>query len=134
MKKNSSVFALALMFVLGVYGCAGNVQNQAGVVQNINQKEFAAVVQQQKAIVMDVRTPDEITDGFIKGTTLFADVNGASFATQIDKLDKSKTYIVYCRSGARSSTAADIMIKNGFTKVYNLTGGISNWEGEISKP
>lgn len=134
MKKNSSVLALALMFVLGVYGCAGKVQNQAGVVQNINQKEFATVMQQQKAIVMDVRTPDEIAGGFIKGTTLFADVNGAAFATQIDKLDKSKTYIVYCRSGARSSTAADIMIKSGFTKVYNLTGGISNWQGEISKP
>ena len=83
---------------------------------------------------MDVRTPDEIAGGFIKGTTLFADVNGTAFTTEIDKLDKSKTYIVYCRSGARSSTAADIMIKSGFTKVYNLTGGISNWQGEISKP
>ncbi len=134
MKKNSSVLALALMFVLGVFGCAGNLQNQAGGIKNISQEEFATIVQEQKAIVMDVRTPSEISNGIIKGTTVFADVNGATFASQIEKLDKSKTYIVYCRSGARSSTASDIMIKSGFTKVYNLTGGISNWKGEISKP
>ncbi|MCG9880521.1 MAG: rhodanese-like domain-containing protein [Bacteroidia bacterium] len=42
--------------------------------------------------------------------------------------------MVYCRSGARSSRAAEIMQANGFKKVYNLSGGIMGWNGEIIKP
>ena len=104
---------------------------QAPSITNISQEEFLKIKQSQKAIIIDVRTKEEIAEGFIKDASVFADVNAADFAQQIAKLDTSKTYIVYCRSGARSTTAANYMLSKGFSRVYNLKGGISNWKGEI---
>jgi rhodanese-related sulfurtransferase len=134
MKRNNSVVALTLVFMLGIFGCVNNSQSQTGGVQNLQQQDFKTILQQEKAIVMDVRTPGEVASGIIKGATVFADVNGSDFEAQIAKLDKSKAYIVYCRSGARSNTAANYMLQKGFKKVYNLDGGIMSWKGEISKP
>lgn len=46
---------------------------------------------------------------------------------KLNELDKAKMYLVYCKSGARSNNAANILRKNGFTNVTNMTGGISSW-------
>lgn len=134
MKKNNSIFAVAVVIMFTILGC-GNVEpSHAGGVRNINQEEYSQILQQEKAVVVDVRTPAEVAEGFIKDAKVFADINGKDFETQIDKLDKSKTYIIYCRSGTRSSSASNYMVSKGFTKVYNLNGGISHWTGEVSKP
>lgn len=103
-------------------------------VKNLAQTDFANVVKKEKATVIDVRTEGEVASGYIKGTTVFADVNASDFNSKIGKLDKSKTYVVYCRSGARSAKAANIMLQNGFKNVYNLNGGIMNWTGEVINP
>jgi rhodanese-related sulfurtransferase len=103
-------------------------------VKNLQPTNFAQVVKSEKAIVIDVRTQGEVQGGYIKGTTVFADINSSEFNSQIDKLDKSKTYIVYCRSGGRSSRAASIMVGKGFKNIYNLNGGILSWPGELIKP
>ncbi len=120
--------------MVSIAGCANSPQGSKSGVQNINQEEFAKIAQAEKAVVVDVRTPQEVAAGIIKGTTVFADINGNNFEAQMEKLDKSKTYIIYCRSGARSNSAANYMVSKGFTKVYNLNGGISNWRGEITTP
>jgi rhodanese-related sulfurtransferase len=49
----------------------------------------------------------------------------------IEALDKSQTYFVYCRSGARSAQACQIFKQKGIVDCYNLLGGILEWEGEI---
>jgi rhodanese-related sulfurtransferase len=49
---------------------------------------------------------------------------------EIEKLDKNKTYYVYCRSGNRSFHAGNFMLQAGFQKVYNLEPGIIGWHGE----
>ncbi len=102
-------------------------------VKNIEQQEFITLQKDSNTLVLDVRTPGEIAEGYIKGTQLFIDVNGSNFQDELNKLDKTKTYLVYCRSGARSSRAANAMIEAGFKVVYNLTGGIIGWTGEIAK-
>ncbi len=56
------------------------------------------------AVLLDVRTPDEIAGGTLDGA-LHADVNGPGFDAAARALDASRTYYVYCRSGARSETA-----------------------------
>jgi len=129
--KNSIIVFAAILFSL--FGCTNSSQGQNPKFKNINPTEVTALLAKEKAIIIDVRTPGETSQGFIKGTTVFADINGATFAEKIAKLDKSKTYIIYCRSGARSSAAADYMASQGFTKLYNLSGGIMNWTGEIVK-
>ena len=107
-------------------------QTQPGV-KNINQAEFQKLQADKNTIVIDVRTPEEIKQGYIKGTTQFIDINGANFDAKINSLDKNKTYLMVCHSGGRSSKAAKIMISKGFKKVYNLSGGVSGWSGPLTK-
>lgn len=74
------------------------------------------------AVLLDVRTPGEFKSGNLP-KALNIDIMSAGFSTQIEKLDKSKTYFVYCRSGNRSGQACRIMQQAGF-EVRNLSGGI----------
>ena len=77
-------------------------------------------------IIIDVRTPEEFQSGFIKDAENI-DYNDVHFAKHIGQLDKSKTYFLYCLSGGRSAQAADMMRKSGFSKVYELQGGMMAW-------
>ncbi len=79
----------------------------------------------ENTIIIDVRTPGEVAEGYVKGTDKFIDYNGANFEEQIMQLDKDKTYVVYCRSGNRSTKALNTMAENGFKKLYELEGGIT---------
>jgi rhodanese-related sulfurtransferase len=102
--------------------------------QNIENNEFKKLMTQPNTVVLDVRTPREINEGYISGTTQFIDIHDASFETTIGKLDKSKNYLVYCRSGARSAMACRLMYEKGFTgQLYNLAKGILGWDGEIKR-
>jgi phage shock protein E len=71
--------------------------------------------------VLDVRTPVEFMTGHL-GQARNLNVNDDDFAQQVAKFDTSKTYVVYCRSGKRSSKAADIMYQKGFHHVVNGGG------------
>lgn len=75
--------------------------------------------------MLDVRTPGEFSAGSLTGA-LNIDMTSAAFASQLEKLDKTKTYFLFCRSGARSGAACQLMAEQGF-KVYNLAGGIGAW-------
>ncbi len=78
------------------------------------------------AVLLDVRTVAEFKSGTIPGAVNL-DVMASGFKNAVMKLDKSKEYFVFCRSGARSGTAANILAGNG-CKVVNLSGGISAWK------
>lgn len=84
-------------------------------------------------VLVDVRTPGEINNGYISGTDFFIDFSGGSFTDEIEKLDTAKTYIIYCRSGNRSAKTCEIMSSKGFKNLYNLSGGINKWKGELKK-
>jgi rhodanese-related sulfurtransferase len=75
---------------------------------------------------LDVRTPSEFNEGHIEGAQLI-DFQSGNFESEIETLDKSKTYAVYCRSGNRSGQAVKIMSDAGFTNLYNLNGGVIDW-------
>ena len=95
------------------------------VVKNVDVSEFKNLMHDKNVVILDVRTPQEVAQGKIEGAkniNLFQD-----FETNIEKLDKSKTYLVYCRSGHRSAKATNIMANAGFTKIYNLLGGYNAW-------
>jgi rhodanese-related sulfurtransferase len=55
-------------------------------------------------------------------------VTDDDFKQQVNVLDKEKPVYVYCRSGKRSARAAEILKEMGFTKVYDLQGGIMEWQ------
>lgn len=77
------------------------------------------------AAVIDVRTPEEVSAGYLEGALKF-DFQGPNFATEIATLDKSKDYVIYCRSGNRAGGAIDFMKQNGFTGALTNAGSLSD--------
>jgi|JI8StandDraft_2_1071088.scaffolds.fasta_scaffold11055_8 rhodanese-related sulfurtransferase len=96
-------------------------------VKNLTVDEFEKGSQVAGTVILDVRTPEEYQTGHLKNAKLL-DISEQSFSSSLDKLDKNKTYYVYCQAGGRSTTAVEIMIEKGFKKVYNLSGGIAAWK------
>jgi len=102
--------------------------------QNIENNEFKKLMSEPNTVVLDVRTPREISEGYIPGTNCFIDIHDNTFEVSIDELDKSKNYLVYCRSGARSAMTCRVMYEKGFKgQLYNLAKGIIGWDGEIKR-
>jgi rhodanese-related sulfurtransferase len=77
------------------------------------------------AAVIDVRTPEEVAAGHLHGS-LHIDIQGADFASQMNELDKSANYVVYCRSGNRAGAAIDWMTENGFTGTLTNAGSLAD--------
>ena len=84
------------------------------------------------AVILDVRTEEEIEEGRIPNALNLDIYKGQEFIDELEKLDKTKNYYVYCRSGNRSGQACAIMNSKGFENAYNLQGGFMNWEGETA--
>jgi len=83
------------------------------------------------AVILDVRTPEEYEEKHIPNSTLINVQEPQHFMSEIEKLDKDKSYYVYCKSGGRSMMACQIMNQSGFKNVANLDGGITDWHGEV---
>ena len=81
--------------------------------------------------IIDVRTSEEFGEGFIKNAINLNIYDSSNFIEKIKTFSSNKEYYIYCKSGARSSAACKIMNQMGFNNVYNLLGGISEWNGEI---
>jgi len=97
-------------------------------IQNISPVEFDKLRQENPgAIVLDVRTPGEFAQSHIDGA-INIDLRNPNFAQNMENLDKTKTYLVYCRTGKRSASACQIMEDRGFGNLYNLKGGILAWQ------
>ena len=84
------------------------------------------------AVVLDVRTPVEVADGIIPNAIHIDIFKGQGFINEVQQLDKTKTYFVYCKAGGRSGQACAVMNQLGFKNTYNLLGGFSEWQGEVS--
>ena len=117
---SKSLFILMLS-ILGFMGCTA--QNGS----SIDSKEAYGLIKADSNIaILDVRTAKEFADGHVAGAVNI-DVNQTDFAQKIDQLDRSKTYIVYCRLGRRSSKAVGIMAAKGFKNLYNVSDGFVGW-------
>jgi phage shock protein E len=88
--------------------------------------------QEPDAYIIDVRTKAEYLNIRIPNSVLI-DIFTRDFSERIDKLDREKSYFIYCQSGSRSLVAANKMSKMGFQKIYNLMGGIAGWNGKIER-
>ena len=123
----NKILLLAIIVLVGL-ACASKSQNANGKgFSNVDVAGAKKMISENKdLVIIDVRTPGEIADGKID-SALEIDYRGSDFKDKINKLDKSKKYLIYCRSGGRSSSASDIMISSGFNDVTNMKGGFSAW-------
>lgn len=95
--------------------------------KKVDAAEFSKVVATSGVVVLDVRTPTEFASGHIANAVNinFEDPN---FDENVSYLAKDVTYAVYCRSGNRSGKATSVMSKLGFTNIYDLNGGVIDWQ------
>ncbi len=107
----------------------GLFKSKAKKYQTIDVPEFKSLKGQSGTVVLDVRTSQEKVEGYITGAQQINFLS-PTFKNKLAQLDKSKTYLVYCRSGSRSKRACATMGQMGFEKVYNLSGGIVAWNLE----
>ena len=102
---------------------------------NLTQEDWISQLKaDENAVILDVRTEDECNDGIIENAVIIDIHQGQAFIEAIEQLDKTKNYYVYCRSGARSGKACELLNEIGIDNAYNLTGGMLAWEGEVVTP
>lgn len=100
--------------------------------EHLAQEEWVEELENDEhAVILDVRTENEVRDGIIKNAIHLDIYKGQEFVNALQDLDKSKNYYVYCRSGNRSGQACAIMDQLGFANAYNLQGGILQWTGDL---
>ena len=100
---------------------------------DLDQIKWASESVETNNIILDVRTPEEFSEGYIANASNLNIYDANTFMSKIQSYNKENSYYLYCKSGARSAQACQIMSQLGFNNVYNLLGGITNWKGEISK-
>ena len=120
-----------LLFVLGlilfsVSGCKGQLDTG---LKDISVEEMQSLLKIDDVQLVDVRTPEEFKAGYIANAQNI-DYYSPTIDEDILKLDKNKPVIVYCRSGKRSRDCSEKLLEAGFQKIYNLEGGIIQWEHE----
>ncbi len=133
------MLALLVTGVILTVGCAGTEvstptqEAPARIIKDITVQEAATLIQQNQNnpdfTIIDVRTKEEAAAGHIEGAANL-DFYQPTFRDDLNRLDKNKTYLVYCRSGSRSRSAVDMMKELNFKEVYNMLGGIVGWQTE----
>jgi rhodanese-related sulfurtransferase len=125
-------------FAFFLSSCGAQTQNQstntatnnagenAQVCQRIDAKQFREGIAAGNVQILDVRTPEEFSEGFIEGAVNI-NFHDANFREQVAKLDKNIPVFVYCRSGGRSQKAMEVLKELGFSVVYELQGGYMNY-------
>ena len=89
-----------------------------------------AVETDANGVLIDVRRPEEFATGYIAGAKNL-DYLAYDFWDEVEQLDGTKNYYVYCRSGRRSLRACTLMQNGGFQNVFHLDGGLNAWEEEL---
>ncbi len=101
------------------------------IIKDITTQEAFTLIQNNQGnpdfVIIDVRSPAEFDSGHIENA-INLDYQSETFRDELNKLDKDKTYLVYCGSGGRSAGALAIMEELGFMEASNMLGGISQWK------
>lgn len=140
--KGLMALVLSVLLIIGAVGTVGCVGGEIAtpgqeastqVLENVTPQEAFTLIQDNRDnpdfVIIDVRTADEVVDGYIENA-INIDFYSAVFRDELDRLDKDKTYLIYCRSGNRSGQALSIMDGLDFREVYDVSGGMIEWEAE----
>ena len=106
-------------------------EEQIQIIKNISPEEAYKLIRENKDnpdfVIIDVRTPEEFLDEHLENA-INLNYYSDTFQKDLHKLDKNKTYLIYCRTGGRSGNTLNIMQELVFRVVYNILGGITKWK------
>lgn len=133
MKKKLIAAAMPLAIIwFGFVVAALGDQDSTHVIA-VSAKEAADLINEHngddKFAILDIRTPREFQSGHLT-KSIPIDFYSPTFADQLNRLDKTKTYLVYCRTGNRSTKSLQLFKKFKFQKVYHMKSGISDWQSK----
>jgi len=126
--------AAVALLVVAFAGCGGSddaapddtTQDEGSTTAELIDPARGEALVAEGAVLIDVRTPAEFEEGHIEGAML-ASLESGDFEAQLEDLDPSSSYVLYCRTGNRSARAAALMVERDFEQVYDM-GGIIEWE------
>jgi rhodanese-related sulfurtransferase len=133
MKKKRIAFAMPIFLIcLGFVLPAQSAQDNTRIIA-VSAKEAADLIDKHSGdsefAILDIRTPGEFQSGHL-AKSIPIDFYSQTFADQLNRLDKTKTYLVYCRTGNRSTKSLKLFKKLKFQKIYHMASGISTWKSE----
>lgn len=124
-----SVFLL-LFILLGSTPVMGGNAGDKRILKDVSAKQTLELIEENTEeadfIILDVRTLSEFKDGHLENAENL-DFYSDTFKDELGKMDKNKTYLIYCKTGNRSGKSLKIMDEMGFTEVYNMLGGYKDW-------
>ena len=127
MKHKNILIVAFLILITPLYVCASS---DKGNVKKIDSTQAHKLIEDNAKnpdfVILDVRTPGEYNSGHINNA-MNVDYKSDNFKDEVNKLDKNKTYAVYCHSGGRAAASADIMEQLGFKNIYEI-GGVKQWQ------
>lgn len=123
MKKLFSFLFVAAMLV----ATASNAQSQKAAYNKLAATEFKTQLAKDNGFLMDVRTPEEYMSESIRGAKL-CNLKDENFGAILQMLDKTRPVYVYDTDGTRSAKAAELMVKEGFSKIVVLQGGLNAYK------
>ena len=126
------VLCLLILPLLIISGCTDQQDTslETQIIKDITTQEAYTRIQDNQDnpdfAIIDVRTPEEYAAGRIENS-INLDFYSENFKDELNKLNKEKKYLIYCKSGNRSGKARDILKDLNFTEVYNMLGGMVQW-------
>lgn len=135
LKHSALLISSSLLIFMAVLigGCTTPAEVSNQIIKDVSAREAFDIIQKNQDnpnfVIIDVRTPKEYADGHIE-RAINVDFNSDDFRSKITQLEKEKAYLIYCRSGNRSSGALQIMTELDFVEVYHLSAGIIGWLDE----
>lgn len=121
--RKSIMWTLAATALVAV----ASQDEKASGVRRVSVDDIAATLADDNPVVLDIRTREEVAQARLADTVVNIDFYEPSFAQDIQALDRNQTYVLYCRSGQRTSHAAQLMADLEFADVRELAGGLIGW-------
>jgi len=123
--KNILLISIILFSTIPCYKSNVNKEsNIAGLNDTISVEEFYKMMDQPNTVILDVRTPEEFNKSHVQNAININFHDSINFKSNIQKLDKNMTYLIYCRTDRRSGKTFNLMKENNFKSFYILKGGI----------
>ena len=119
----------SVCFVVLLLGISCKSKSEKGITK-VDKAFMQETVVGKDVQLIDVRTPEEFDSGNIDGAVNYNIINRKAFLKQIENLDKDKPVYLYCKMGGRSNRAARLLKREGFTQIFDFSGGYNAWVKE----